>query len=292
MAVFPLVHPRSVLITGCSTGIGAATAAVLRERGWQVLPTARREADLERLIADGFKPIALDVSDSGSVHAAAEAARARCGGRLGAVVNNAGFGQPGALEDLSRDVLRRQFEVNVFGLQELTNRLIPGFREQGYGRIVHVGSVLGRVCMPFNACYSASKFAVEALADGLRIELHGSGIAVSLIEPGPIASQFRGTAVARAKDGIDLERSAFGAFYKAALAAGDGGPRTAGQFELPPESVAAKITHALESRRPRRRYGVTRVAVAVGLARRFFPDALLDAVMIRACEEHRGRLPT
>lgn len=290
MPAYPPVDPRSVLVTGCSSGIGAATAVVLRGRGWEVLPTARREEDLARLVAAGFEPLPLDLADSVSVGAAAEAARARCGGRLGAVVNNAGFGQPGALEDLPRQTLRRQFEVNVFGLQELTNRLIPGFRAQGYGRIVHVGSVLGRICMPFNACYSASKFAVEALADGLRVELHGSGIAVSLIEPGPIASNFRPTAAARGADGIEMERSAFGELYRQALGRGDLGPPTAGRFMLPPEAVAAKIAHALESPRPRRRYGVTRVAGWVNLARRFLPDAFLDAAMVRMVNQRKRQM--
>ncbi len=156
----------------------------------QVVPTARKAEDLQRLRENGFEPVELDVADSDSVQRAADEVLRRVDGRLGALVNNAGFGQPGAMEDISRDVLRYQFEVNVFGMQELTNRCIPVFRQQGRGRIVNISSVVGRVSLPFLGSYSATKFAMEAISDALRMELRDAGIAVSLVEPGPIATSF------------------------------------------------------------------------------------------------------
>lgn len=161
---YPVPAARSVLVTGCSSGIGLATARVLRAAGWQVIPTARREADLARLRTEGFDPVALDVGDPVSVAACVEATLAKTGGRLGALVNNAGYGQPGALEDISRDALRRQFEVNVFGLQDLTNRLLPVFRREGAGRVVNVGSVVGRLSP-----------AVRRLLLGLQVCVGGNG---------------------------------------------------------------------------------------------------------------------
>ena len=184
------VKIKTVLVTGCSSGIGLATARLLRDRGWQVAPTARKTADLDMLRAEGFDPIALDVTDSASIADAASAVLARFGGQLGAIVNNAGFGLTSAIEDAPRAMLRDVFEVNVFGLQELTARFIPLFRKQGYGRIVNVSSVLGELSLPFAGVYSASKFAVEALSDALRRELFDSGIAVSVVQPGPIETRF------------------------------------------------------------------------------------------------------
>jgi NAD(P)-dependent dehydrogenase (short-subunit alcohol dehydrogenase family) len=187
----PPVEPKSVLVTGCSSGIGAATATLLRKRGWKVFPTARNPDDLDQLRKDGFEAIHLDLGDSASVQAAADVALEVMEGNPGALVNNAGYGQPGALEDLSRDAMRAQFEVNVFGMQELTNRFIPVFRKQRAGRIVNVSSVVGRVSLPFSGIYSATKFAMEAMSDAMRVEFSDSGIGVSLVEPGPITTHFR-----------------------------------------------------------------------------------------------------
>ena len=172
----PVVHVKNVLVTGCSSGIGLATARVLRGRGWNVIPTARKREDLDALRADGFTPVELDVADAESVKRAAARALEIFGGRIGGVVNNAGFGQAGAVEDLSREVLRYQFEVNFFGAHDLTNRFIPIFRKQGWGRIVNISSVLGRVVIPFYGSYCATKFAMEALSDALRVELCDSGV--------------------------------------------------------------------------------------------------------------------
>lgn len=279
---YPPLQPRTVLVTGCSTGIGAATARCLRDAGWEVLPTARKEPDLAALRADGFEPLSLDLASSASVQAAAEAALDRCRGQLGAVVNNAGFGQSGAVEDIPRAALRDQFEVNLFGMQELTNRLIPVFRKRGQGRIVNVSSVVGRIALPFNGVYSATKFAMEALSDVLRVELSGAGIAVSLIEPGPVVTDFRKTAVLKVEAAVNVEQSAFAALYRAELPRKKANPYRDLAWSRPPEAVAEKIRHALESPRPRRRYCITVPAYAGAWLRRLAPDALLDAVMIRA----------
>lgn len=279
----PPVPSKSALVTGCSTGIGAAAAQLLRDRGWTVHPTARKPEDLERLRADGFDPICLDVADSASVQAAADEALERMGGRPGALVNNAGYGQPGALEDLSRDAMRAQFEVNVFGMQELTNRFIPHFREQGAGRIVNVSSVVGRISLPFLGIYSATKFAMEAMSDALRVELCDSGIAVSLVEPGPIITHFRQTCVTKADDHLEHDESAFRALYANEIERRRKQPVDKKKpFAKPPEAVATAILHALDSRRPKRRYCITVPAYAGAILRRVAPDALIDGVLSRS----------
>lgn len=270
---------RSVLITGCSTGIGRAAALLLRERGWSVFPTVRKTRDFEELKAQGFDPVMLDVAEEGSVRAATEEVLKRNGGVLGAVVNNAGFGQPGAVEDLTRDALRQQFEVNLFGLQDITNRLVPVFIHQGYGRIVQISSVLGRITIPMMGAYCASKHAVEALTDALRMELAGTGIGVSLVEPGPIVTAFRDTSHALAKRQVENVHSRFLDYYRRQIERDSERSRPERAFELPPEAVAQKILHALESPRPKRRYRVTLVSYAGEVMRRVWPDAWMDWIM-------------
>lgn len=279
---YPAVNPKTVLVTGCSSGIGLATATLLRARGWQVVPTARKAADLDRLRAAGFDPVELDVADSDSIAAAADAVLARFGGQLGAVVNNAGFGLACAIEDAPRVMFRDVFEVNVFGLQELTNRFIPLFRQQGYGRIVNVSSVLGELSLPFSGIYSASKFAVEALSDALRRELFDTGIAVSVIQPGPIETRFSQNLAFRTERYAVNPGSPFAAFYEKAIAVRKTGraARTADAFMKPPEAVAAKILNCLESPRPPVRARVTVVAYFGAFVRRALPAALVDRIMI------------
>lgn len=274
------VQSRTTLVTGCSTGIGLATARLLRERGWMGWPTARKADDLARLRAEGFDPIELDLLDSASVHRAAEEALKRGGGHLGALVNNAGYGQPGAVEDLTRAALRRQFEVNVLGLQELTNLVLPAMLKQGYGRIVNISSVLSWVTIPFMGAYCASKHALASLTDALRIELGGTGVAVSLVEPGPIDTEFRKNVFEQGKEHLDTAHSRFAAIYEGqARRKMAKGFRSSDPFTAPPEAVARRIVHALESLRPRRHYPITFTAHAVFWARRILPDALKDRVM-------------
>ncbi len=276
---FPPVQSKTVLVTGCSTGIGWATAHVLRAAGWQVFPTARKAADLEKLRAAGFTPVTLDIASGESVRAAAAGTLQLTGGKLGALVNNAGYGQPGALEDLSRAALREQFETNVVGLQDLTNQFIPLFRQQGWGRIINVSSVVGRLPLPLMGAYCASKYALEALSDCLRLELRGSGVAVSIVEPGPIKTDFRPNAAAAGwKHLADLKHSRFAGYYRR-NAEEPHRPKTRDRFELPPEAVSEKILHAMVADNPRTRYPVTLVAWAGAALRRVAPDALMDQLL-------------
>ncbi|MFO1522433.1 MAG: SDR family NAD(P)-dependent oxidoreductase [Kiritimatiellia bacterium] len=268
--------PRTAVVTGCSSGIGLSTARLLRERGWTVLPTARKPADLDMLRGEGFDPVDLDVADGASTARAADEILARAGGVVGALVNNAGFAQPGAMEDLTREALRRQFEVNVFGLQDLTNRLLPVMLKQKAGRIVNVSSVVGRVALPFLGIYSATKFAVEAMSDAMRVELTDSGVFVSLVEPGPIITRFRANAVQAAEGHAAPEGSRFKAYYEKELARRRKSQKKQNWINRPPEDVAVKIAHALESSWPCRRYPVTILAHVGSILRRFAPDFVMD----------------
>ncbi len=277
----PQIQDRIVLVTGCSTGIGAATAHMLRDRGWTVVPTARKPADLDKLRADGFKPVALDVSDAASVKQCAAETLALTGGKLGAIVNNAGFGQAGAVEDLPRDILRYQIEVNLVGAVDLANQFIPLFRKQGWGRIVNISSVLGRVTIPYYGSYCASKHAMESISDALRIELHGSGVGVILIEPGPIISEFRHNAAARAQSSLDLQHATHASYYEKEIKRRINQTKKPDAFNKPPEHVAVKVVHALESGNPKRRYCVTIPAYLGAFARRFLPDSIMDWSLTR-----------
>src|SRR5678816_1693078 len=199
---------RSVLITGCSSGIGLCAAQTLKARGWRVFATARQPEDITRLKNEiGVESLYLDYAEPHSISAAAKHVLSATDGTLTALYNNGGYGQPGALEDIRPDVLRAQFEVNVFGWHDLTRRVIPAMRARGEGRIVFCSSVLGLIAAPYRGAYSASKFAVEALADTLRMELSGSGIHVALIEPGPIATRFGHRCLQAYRRNIDLEGS-------------------------------------------------------------------------------------
>ncbi len=277
---FPSVV-RTVMVTGCSSGIGLATAKVLRVRGWRVFPTARCLEDLDHLREAGFQPVKLDLSDPESVAGAVEDVMTLCEGTLGAVVNNAGVAQFGAVEDLTREALRRQFEINTFGSQDLTNRLIPHFRKQGSGRIVNVSSVFGRISAPMVGCYCASKYAMEALSDAMRIELRVEGIAVALIEPGAILSQLRTKSADHSVGSIDMDAGRFAQRYARRLEKAKA-PQRRSMFTKPPEAVAFKIAHALESRHPRSRYCVTAPAYLIAFLRRFAPDTLLDLMLSRS----------
>jgi len=271
-------NAKSILITGCSTGIGYTTAQVLKQRGHQVIATARKAADADRLSSEGFTALQLDLANSASIRAAVAATLDLTGGKLDAVFHNGAFGQPGAVEDLSRDVLRFQFETNFFGTHELTTLLLPVMRQQGHGRIIYNSSVLGFVAMTYRGAYNASKFALEGLADTLRLELHGSNIFVSIIEPGPITSDFRKNAFALYQQNIDAENSVHKATYQKVAERlekeGDVAP-----FTLPAEAVAAKVVHALEATRPKIRYCVTFPTYLFAVLKRILPTAWLDYLL-------------
>lgn len=271
---------KTILITGCSSGIGLSAAVGLRARGHRVFASARKAEDVARLRAAGLEAVQLDLDDSGSLRAALDEVLARSGGRLDALFSNAAYGQAGAVEDLNRAALRAQFETNLFGTQELVNLVIPVMRAQGHGRLIYNSSLLGLVAMPYRGAYNASKFALEGLCDTLRLELAGSGIAVSLIEPGPIESRFRANSLAIFRKTIDIERSAHRAHYRGVLKRLEK-PGPAAPFTLPPEAVLKRVVHALESRRPRRRYPVTVPTYLFALARRVLPYAALDRMLAR-----------
>lgn len=266
---------KTILVTGCSSGIGWAAARMMKERGWRVLATARRPEDLVRLKAElGVEALHLELADPASIAAAADAALAASGGRIEALFNNAAYGQPGAVEDLAADVLRRQFEVNVIGTHDLTRRLIPAMRAAGRGRIVQCSSVLGLVAAPFRGAYCASKFALEGLSDALRLELAGTGIHVSLIEPGPIRTRFVEHALAAARANIDIAGSVHRVRYEALIdGLARGGKQT---FKLEPEAVVARLVHAVESPRPKARYFVTTPTYAAAFLKRVLPTRALD----------------
>jgi len=265
---------RAVLITGCSSGIGYACAKGLAERGYRVFASARKAADASRLAGEGLEALRLDLDDSGSIAGVVDEILARTGGRLYGLFNNGAYGQPGAVEDLTRETLRAQLETNLLGWHELTCRIIPVMRRQGEGRIIQNSSVLGLVTLPYRG-YVASKFALEGLTDTLRLELAGTGIHVSLIEPGPIESRFRANAHRMFRERIDAEHSVHRDTYRAMearlLKEGAAAP-----FTLPPLAVLDKLIHALESPRPRPRYYVTFPTHLLGTLRRILSTRGLD----------------
>jgi NAD(P)-dependent dehydrogenase (short-subunit alcohol dehydrogenase family) len=268
---------KSVLITGCSTGIGRCLAHGLRARGYRVFASARKEADVASLSAEGFESLPLDLDSSGSLRAAVATVLERTGGRLYALVNNGAYGQPGAVEDLSRETLRAQFETNVFGTLELTNLVLPAMHARGEGRVVNMSSLLGIVCLAYRGAYNSTKFALEALSDTLRLELRGTNVHVSIIEPGPIESRFRANAYAAFKRHVDREHSRYREYY-ARVEQRLAGPRPL-PFTLPPEAVLKKVIKALEARRPRARYAVTFPTHLFGTLRRVLPASVLDRIL-------------
>lgn len=272
---------KSILITGCSTGIGYCVAHGLRDRGYRVFATARRNEDVEKLENEGFEAVQLDLDDSESIQNAVADILNRTGGTLDALFNNGAYGLPGAVEDLSRDALRAQFETNVFGWIELTNLIIPVMRQQGHGRIIKNSSVLGFAAMPYRGAYNASKFAIEGFTDTLRQELNGTGIHISLVEPGPIISRFRANAHKAFTTFIDTEQSAHRQQYQSMIdRLNKEGP--AAPFTLGPEAVLAKVIHALESPRPRIRYYVTVPTYLFGYLKRLLSFRMMDRILIKA----------
>jgi len=270
---------KSVLITGCSSGIGLCLARELRQDGYRVIATARQDDDVALLRAEGLNALKLDLNDSDNIQDVAQRVLKE-NQSLYALINNAAYGQVGAVEDLSRAALRAQFESNVFGTQELTNAVLPAMRAAGDGRIIHISSVLGLVCMPMRGAYSASKFALEALGDNLRLELAGSGVQVSLIEPGPVVSKFRENSLKSFAAHIDRRNSVHAARYNQEVKRlTNPGPNS--RFTLPPEAVLKKVQHALSSKRAHARYYVTTPTWIFGILRRLLPTRALDALLIR-----------
>jgi len=273
---------KTVLITGCSSGIGLHVATGLQKRGYRVIATARQLKDVEHLQQLGLESTQLDLEQSESIQQAMDWVETNTGGELFALFNNGAYGQPGAIEDLSRDLLRKQLEINLLGWHELTCRVLPLMRHQGYGRIIQNSSVLGLITMRFRGAYNTSKFALEGYTDTLRQELADTNIHVSLIEPGPIKSRFRENGLKAFQDNIQIESSPFRDIYKQVLKRLSTADDGKDQFTLGPEAVFDKVVHALESKRPKARYYVTIPTYLFGFLRRILSTRALDWILLRA----------
>lgn len=270
---------KIIVITGCSTGIGLCAALTLHKKNYHVIATVRKEADKQYLVSQGLHDVVImDLANSDSIGAAVERIKAISQGKLYALFNNGAYGQPGAVEDLSRDTLRKQFETNVFGTHELTIKLLPELLMQKTARIIQNSSVLGFAAMPMRGAYNASKFALEGLTDTLRLELLNTNVRISIIEPGPIASHFRANAVKALESNIDVTNSRFEDGYKVALTRlKKEGP--ASQFTLPAHAVVKKVAHALESPRSKERYYVTLPTYVFAGLRHVLPTFIMDKIL-------------
>ncbi|MCY4461695.1 MAG: SDR family NAD(P)-dependent oxidoreductase [Albidovulum sp.] len=273
---------KSLLITGCSSGIGYDAAHGMRKRGWRVFATCRMEADCERLRKEGFESYQLDYDDESSIAAAVDETLRRTGGKLDALFNNGAYASPGAVEDLPRDALRAIFETNLFGYHDLTRRVIPIMRAQGFGRIVNNSSVLGFSALRMRGAYVSTKHALNGLTDALRLELQGTGIKVVIIEPGPITSRIRENSRRHFERWIDWENSAWTEAYRRALRPRLYDPDSSpDKFELPASAVTAKLVKALESPSPKPRYYVTTPTYVIGFMKRILPTGAQDRILLK-----------
>jgi len=277
------MNQRTILITGCSSGIGLDAARTLTKRNWRVFATCRQEKDCERLRKEGLESFVLDYSHSASVTEGANRALELSDGKLDALFNNGAYAIPGLVEDIPRGALRAIFETNLFGQFELINLLLPGMRENGQGRIINCSSVLGFAAMPYRGAYNASKFAMEGLSDTLRLELSDTSIEVILIEPGPINTQIRENSIPHFEQWIDWDKSAQKERYENELR-----PRLyhpaekKDRFELPPSAVTEKLIHALESAKPKPRYHITTPTRIAGILKRLLSTRALDKVLLKS----------
>lgn len=278
------MNRKVILITGCSSGIGFDAALALQKKGHRIIASCRKDEDYNRLTALGLETVRLDVNDSSSLKMAFADVMAKTGGHLDVLINNAGYGQVGALEDITREVMRRQFETNVFGLWELSALAIPVMRRQGQGRIINISSILGVVSLPFRGAYNASKYAVEGLSDTLRLELKSSGIHVVTIEPGPIESRFRDNCVNSTLEAININKSYFSRQY-AKLLAKRSQASSDSFFTKQPEAVIHKLIHAIEAQRPRAKYPVTFPAHLLIFLKRFLSTRMLDRFLLLASKK-------
>ncbi len=275
---------KNVLITGCSSGIGYAVAKGLKARGYGVITTARKVNDVEKLQAEGYECLQLDYEDTNSVQQCADQLHELIGDDLYAVFHNGAYGQPGAVEDLTRGTLEKQFAANVFGWMELNNRLIPQMRVNNRGRIIFNSSVLGLVSLPFRGAYNASKYAIEGFADTLRLELSDTNIKISLIEPGPIESRFRPNALQALKDNVDMDASVHSHLYAGTIKrlAKEGNTDS---FTLPAEAVLDKVLLCLEKTNPKPHYYVTTPTYVMGYLKRILPTTWMDKFILKVAGE-------
>lgn len=275
---------KTVLITGCSTGIGLEAAKTLQARGFNVVASVRQQKDITVLKQQGLvHVISLDLRSSESIDAGLSEALEISGGRLYAIFNNGAYGQPGAVEDLSRNALRKQFETNLFGTHELTVKALPYLLKEDDARIIQNSSILGFVAMPMRGAYIASKFALEGLTDALRIELSETNVKVSIIEPGPILTNFRNNAMAALEENVDIGASRHQGRYEGAFKRLKKKGATS-KFTLSADAVVAKLVHALESPRPKIRYYVTFPTYLFAFLRHVLPASMIDKIMISAAK--------
>ncbi len=267
---------RNILITGCSSGIGYDTAFYLHNRGYKVYATARNKTDIDRLKKEGLDSYLLDVTDSSAIERMLKII-IKNDGELYAVFNNAGFGQPGAVEDITTDVLKEQFETNFFGLHELTYQSLKFMRNQGYGRIIQHSSILGLISLRFRGAYNASKYAIEGLCDTLRLELMDTDIFVSTINTGPVRSDFRKNAIIKFKQNIVSDRSIFKKEYEDELLTVK--EKDSDIFTKGSDVVIKNIIDALESKKPQPRYYNTLATYLLGGLKRILSTAILDKIL-------------
>jgi short-subunit dehydrogenase len=252
---------KTIFITGCSSGIGLISAIALKKRGYRIIASCRKKSDQKKLIEQGFETVLLDLDDPDSVNLVAKEVLAMTGGQLYALFNNAGFGVYGRLATISREQLESQFSTNFFGVHQLTQLLLPAMLVENEGRIIQTSSIVGIVATPGRGAYSASKYALEAWSDVLRLELANTNIKVSLIEPGPLKTYFSNNVNQIEKENIVKN------------------PPIAKRFTLPPEAVLPYLFHALEHKSPKIRYRVTKITKIAAIAKRLLPDRLMDRIL-------------
>ncbi len=269
---------KNILITGCSTGIGFETALVLKQNGYKVYASARKDEDIEHLKKLGLTTLKLDVTKKEDISKAFEYILEE-DKKLDAVFNNAGFGQPGAIEDVSTEVLKEQFETNFFGLHELTIQAMRIFRKQGFGKIIQHSSVLGIISLKFRGAYNASKYAIEGLADTLRLETLNSNIFICTINTGPVTSKFRENALRKFNENIDIENSFFKQTYKKELKVRLESKEDNTPFNLSATSVANVVVKIMQSKKPKPRYYVTKATYILGFLKRVLSTTLLDKLL-------------
>jgi len=280
-SVTQLLPPSTILITGCSTGIGYHTAHFLKELGYNVIATCRKQEDVNRLNDEGLTCFQLDLACSVCIDFAITQILIETDGKIDALFNNGAFGLPGAVEDLSREAMEYQFRTNVFGTQELTNKVVKIMRKQGNGKIIYNSSILGFAAMQYRGAYNASKFAIEGFADTLRIEVKQDNIQVSLIEPGPILSDFRKNAFEQFTRWINVEESAHKSKYQA-MAKRLEKVGASAPFTLGPEAVSKCVVHALQKNKAKIRYRVTVPTIVFAYLKRIMPTRWLDTLLIKA----------
>ncbi|WP_421868035.1 SDR family oxidoreductase [Pararhizobium sp.] len=275
-----MIDRPSIIVTGCSSGIGAWCARALLKDGWRVFATVRKAQDLAALENDGIEAFLMDYTKPDTISKLVDDVFARTGGRLDALFNNGAYGQAGAVEDLPVEALRLQLETNVIGWHDLTRRIIPAMRAQGHGRIVQCSSILGIVPFKWRGAYNASKFALEGLTLTMRMELEGSGIEVSLIEPGPITSRFTANAIVNIERFIDLKGSVHAVEYERQMRRlkGESGPA---KGKLEPDAVYTALKRALTAKKPKPHYIVTQPAKQGALLKKLLPAGLFYRLMGR-----------